>query len=120
MSPVAWVAVAVFGGLGALARFMVDGLVSSRFSELPVGTLAVNVSGSFVLGVLAGAALPDTAQTLAGTAAVGAYTTFSTWMLETHRLREDGELARAGANVVVSVVAGFAGLLVGHLLGAHG
>ena len=68
-------------------RFLLDGAVASASgAAFPWGTLAVNLSGAFALGVLAGAALSDDAYRLAGTGLLGAYTTFSTWMLETHRL----------------------------------
>jgi fluoride exporter len=120
MNALDWVAVAVLGGFAAIARFLLDGLISRRYSELPLGTFVINVSGSFILGVLAGAAVTGTAETLAGTATIGTYTTFSTWILETHRLREDGELAWAGANIVFSLVVGFAGVLLGHFVGVHG
>ena len=56
---------------------------------------------------------------VAGTATIGAYTTFSTWMLETHRLAEDGEFAAAALNVGVSIVVGFFAVVLGHLLGTH-
>ena len=111
---------AVVGGLGAVARFLVDGWVGSRSpSELPVGTFAINISGSFVLGLLDGLALSGDAMVIAGTAAIGAFTTFSTWMFETHRLAEDGEFAAAALNVGASIVFGFAAVVLGHLLGKH-
>jgi fluoride exporter len=115
-----WLAVAAVGGAGAVARFVVDGWVDSRFgSELPFGTFAINVSGAFVLGLLDGLALSGNAMLVAGTAAIGAYTTFSTWMFETQRLSEDGEFAAAALNVGASIVAGFAAVVLGHLVGRH-
>jgi CrcB protein len=56
---------------------------------------------------------------IAGTAAIGSYTTFSTWMLETHRLAEDGELNLAILNVAVSLVLGFGAALLGKAIGAR-
>jgi CrcB protein len=113
-----WIGVAVLGGLGAVGRFLVDGWVGSRFGrELPLGTFAINVSGAFALGLLDGLALSGNAMIVAGTAAIGAYTTFSTWMFETHRLAEDGEFAAAALNIGASIVAGFAAVVLGHLLG---
>jgi len=112
--------VAVFGGLGAVARFLVDGWVGTRFGrELPLGTFAINVSGAFALGLLDGLALSGNAMIVAGTAAIGAYTTFSTWMFETHRLAEDGEFAAAALNIGASILAGLAAVVLGHLLGRH-
>ena len=113
-----WVAVAVLGAFGAYARFFVDGLVSARAGrEFPFGTLVVNLSGAFILGVLAGATLDATAYRLAGTATIGAYTTFSTWMLETQRLAEDGRFAAAWANVVRERGLGLAVAALGRALG---
>ena len=76
-----WLGVAACGGAGACARFLVDALISARLGrELPYGTLIVNLSGAFVLGLLAGATVSSNVSLLVGTATVGAYTTFSTWM----------------------------------------
>ena len=118
MSALTWIAVAALGGAGAVARFVVDGAVAARAAgELPVGTLAVNLSGAFVLGLLAGLALHGDALLLAGTATIGSFTTFSTWMLETQRLVEDGEGGLAAANVAVSLAAGLVALALGRALG---
>jgi CrcB protein len=96
-----------------------DGAVSARVGrEFPWGTLAVNLSGAFALGVLAGADVGGDAFRLAGTGFVGAYTTFSTWMFETHRLAEDGRSRGAAANLAVSLAAGLAVAWMGRELGA--
>lgn len=113
-----WIAVAILGSLGSLARFLLDRAVSSRSSSgFPFGTLAVNASGALVLGLLTGLALSGEALLLAGTAAIGSYTTFSTWMLETHRLSEDGQLLQGALNVLVSVVVGLAAAALGRSIG---
>jgi CrcB protein len=113
-----WLAVAALGGAGAVARFALDSAVSQRAgSGFPLGTLAVNASGAFALGLLAGAGVAGDALLLAGTAALGSYTTFSTWMLESHRLGEDGELARMWLNLAGSLAAGLAAVALGHALG---
>jgi fluoride exporter len=119
MSAVTWAGVALLGGAGAVARFVVDGAIAGRleFHSLPVGTLAVNVSGAFLLGLVAGVALTGDALLLAGTATLGSYTTFSTWMLETQRLAEGGEPGPAAANIVVSLAAGLAAVALGRFLG---
>ena len=120
MTILTWVGVALVGGAGAVARFAVDKFVGARVdSELPLGTFAINVSGSFLLGLLDGLTLSGNAMILAGTATIGAYTTFSTWMLETQRLAEDGEFVAGLANIVVSVAAGFGAVALGHLIGAR-
>jgi fluoride exporter len=112
-------AVGLVGGLGAIARFLLDGAVGRRLGrEWPFGTLAVNLTGAFVLGALSTAALSDEAFRIAGTGLVGAYTTFSTWMLETHRLAEDGRLRAAALNVAVSLAAGLPLAWLGRRLGA--
>lgn len=118
MSVLEWGAVALLGGAGALARFLVDRAISSRSrSSFPGGTLAVNASGALALGALVGAAVSGSALLLAGAATIGSYTTFSTWMLETHRLGEDGQLSHAGSNLLVSVVVGLAAVALGRLIG---
>jgi CrcB protein len=118
MSVLVWFGVAVLGGVGALARFRLDGLVQLRTAgEFPLGTLAVNIVGSFCLGLLTGAGVSGDGMLLAGTATLGSFTTFSTWMLETERLAEDGEDRLALANVGVSLVGGIAAAVVGWVVG---
>jgi CrcB protein len=113
-----WVIAAGAGGLATFARFRLDGFVSRRAGRaFPFGTLAVNLSGAFVLGLLVGLALDGTAETLLGTATVGSYTTFSTWLLETHRLGEEGELRGLYLNVSLSLVAGVGAAALGRVLG---
>jgi CrcB protein len=112
-----WAGVGLIGGAGALLRFGIDGVISERAgSEFPWGTLVVNVSGAFVLGLLAGLALHGDALLLAGTSLLGSYTTFSTWMFETHRLAEEGELWAAALNVVLSLALGIGAAALGRAL----
>jgi fluoride exporter len=122
MTPLAWVAVAALGGAMAIARFLVDTTVAGRLggdrlAGFPIGTLAVNLSGAVVLGILAGAALSGTAYTIVAGGGVGTYTTFSTWMLESHRAGEDGAARVLWANIAVSLVAGLAAVALGHWIG---
>lgn len=118
MSAVAWIAAAALGGCGATLRFVLDAAVSARVGrDFPYGTLVVNLTGAILLGTMVGAALTGEEATLIGTATIGSYTTFSTWVLETHRLAEQGEAARAFANVVVSLTAGLAAVSLGRTLG---
>jgi len=120
MNVLAWVAVALIGGAGSVARFLLDGVVSAAAErDFPFGTMAVNISGAVILGLLSGLALGHTEALLAGTAAVGSYTTFSTWMLETQRLTEERQYRKAVANVVASLVLGVAAAAVGQLIGTH-
>lgn len=119
MSVAVAVGIGLIGGVGAVARFALDGMVAGRAGRsFPWGTLAVNLTGALILGALAGAAVDDDAYRLAGTGLLGSFTTFSTWMLETHRLGEDGQ-ARAGfANVLVSLALGVGAVWIGRQLGA--
>jgi len=119
-----WVGVLALGGAGAVTRFVVDRAVRQRLDRpFPFGTLAVNLSGALLLGVLAGLAPDPRTALLFGTAFLGSYTTFSTWMVETLRLGEQRRLATAAANIVVSLLAGLAaaaaGLWIGGCLSAH-
>jgi fluoride exporter len=110
--------VAGLGGLGAVLRFLIDRRVSrSSSSSFPIGTLVVNLSGAFVLGLLVGIALSGDQAVLAQTAIVGSYTTFSTWMLETQRAVEERQLPAGVVNVVVSVVFGIGAAALGQHLG---
>lgn len=119
MSALVWIGVALLGGFGAVLRFGLDALVQSRFGgEFPIGTLAVNLVGSFCLGVLTGRSVVGDALLLGGTATLGSFTTFSTWMLETERLAEEGDGRLAVANVAISFAAGLGAAAVGWLAGA--
>jgi fluoride exporter len=115
--------VAVAGAAGATARYVLDGLVTTRLgTRRPWGTFAVNVLGSFGLGVLAGLALhfglTETVRLAVGVGFFGAFTTFSTWMLETVRLAERGDWRSAGAQVAGSLVAGVVAVGIGISVGA--
>ena len=102
-----WVAVA--GGLGAVARFVVDGLVRTKVSaSFPVGTVLINVSGSFLLGLVTGLVLgraaPDALRLIVGTGFLGGYTTFSTASFETVRLVEQHRVGLALLNGVGTLI----------------
>lgn len=104
-------AVGFAAAFGALARFLVDQAVARRWeSGFPWGTWVINVSGSFVLGLITGLALhhglsPHVVSVL-GTGICGGYTTFSTFSVETLRLAEDGSPALAVGNIAGSLAAG--------------
>lgn len=113
-----WGGVGVFGALGALARFQVDRAVSAQWpTDFPLGTLVVNLTGSLVLGVLVGASLASDLLLVAGTGFLGGYTTFSTWMVESERLAEDGELRFMWLNLLGSMALGFVAAGLGWLGG---
>ena len=109
--------------LGAPARYLVDRAIQARHtSGFPWGTFAVNIAGSFLLGLLA-ASVMETSKPLAlcGTGFCGAFTTYSTFAYETHRLAQKGFRFRAALNALGSLAAGLAavylGLLAARLLG---
>lgn len=113
-----WIAVAALGGAGALARFGFDTAVSRRVArELPLGTFAVNVVGAFALGLLVGLGGGPDALRLAGTATLGSLTTFSTWMLESRRLGEDGRAGAMWLNLALSLGAGLGAVAAGRAVG---
>lgn len=125
MSALVIALVGLAGGLGAGTRFVVDGLIRARFrTALPVATIAINVTGSFLLGLIAGAvivhAAPPELQAIAGTGFLGGYTTFSTASFETVRLVQSRRTGLALLNgigtAVVAVAAAAAGLALGGLL----
>jgi CrcB protein len=107
------------GAIGAPARYLTDLAVQRLHdSVFPWGTWTVNVVGSLVLGVVAGASAPGWVMSLVGTGFCGALTTFSTFGFETVRLVEDGDLAAAVWNVIGSLAAGGAAVAVGWLVGS--
>lgn len=102
------VAVGLAAAAGAVARYLVDLAVRRRTrSPLPLGTLVVNVTGSFALGFVVGlglyGGLGDTPRLVIGTGFIGAYTTFSAFSFETVRLAEGGARRDALLNTVLSV-----------------
>lgn len=118
MNALGWAAAVVIGGGGSVLRFLVDGAVGSRArGPFPAGTFAVNISGAVALGALTGLALDHDAALLAGTAGVGSYTTFSTWLLESQRLGEEREPAHLAANLFLSLVLGVSGAALGRWIG---
>jgi len=116
-------AIVVAGAFGALARYGLDGWISRRApTSFPWGTFAINVTGSFLLGLafvlMTERFRPDPWLRSAVTIGfLGAYTTFSTFSLETYRLIEDGSYGLAFANVVGSVAAGLTAVSAGVVLG---
>jgi CrcB protein len=118
MSVWVWLGIALLGGLATLVRFLLDGLISrASGGGLPVGTFVINVTGAFVLGLVSGLAVTGDALILIGTATLGSYTTFSTWMLESHRLRDDGRFKGAFGNLLISLAVGFTAIALGHTIG---
>lgn len=116
--------VSVAGGFGAVARFVLDGLVSTgRSLRYPVGTTLINVSGSLALGLVAGLAFhhgwPADRQLVLGTGFLGGYTTFSTASYETVRLAREQRWSAALANGFGMAVASVAMAGLGLWLGSR-
>jgi CrcB protein len=111
------------GFAGAITRYVIDGAVSERTAgAFPFGTLLITVSGSFILGLLFAlttdrAILPAEIRGPVLIGFIGAYTTFSTWMLESWRLVESGVVSLALANLLGSVALGIVAVGVGLLVG---
>lgn len=111
------------GAVGAVSRYQLDLVVSQRIdSRFPWGIFLVNITGAFVVGLLfamfeSRTTVDPTLRVALTTGFLGAYTTFSTLMLDTARLSEAGELMGAAANLVGSMVVGMAAVALGMGLG---
>lgn len=113
-----YVGLLLFSGIGSVLRFLVDRAVARRTARsFPIGTLTVNLSGAVMLGLVTSLGLSEKAAMLAGPVFVGAYTTFSTWMLETERLGEERQFWPAAVNIVASTVLGMCAVLLGQWVG---
>lgn len=112
------------GALGTMARYWLSGFVAQRIGEtFPWGTMAVNISGSFVIGLFAALTDPDgrwlvspTARQFVMIGILGGYTTFSSFSFQTLNLAREGEWLWAGSNVLLSVVLCLAAVWLGHVL----
>jgi len=123
----AYLWVALGGALGSVARFWINGLVIDKTSAtFPWGTLVINVTGSFIIGVIGSLAIPegrlDSSSRQFATqflmiGVCGGYTTFSSFSLQTLNLLRDREWLYAGGNVILSVVLCMIAVWLGWLLG---
>ena len=115
--------VGIGGFFGAIARYLIDGWVVERTGAVfPWGTLVVNLSGAFVLGILFAltverGALPAEIRAPVLIGFIGAYTTFSTLALESWRLIEDGSYLLGAANLAGSIALGLVAVVAGLLAG---
>jgi CrcB protein len=115
--------IGVFGALGCLSRYFVSGWAYALLGRsLPYGTLAVNVFGSFLLGLIMEGSLRSTLLSPEMRMGItvgfmGGFTTFSTFSFETIRLLEEGSLIQAGANVLLNIVVCIAFAALGIVLG---
>lgn len=116
---VVWTGVALLGGAGACLRFLLDSAVErGRGGTFPLGILVVNGLGSLLLGLLHGAGVTGDELLLSGTALLGSFTTFSTWMVQSERLATEGDGALALVNVAGSLAVGLVAVVLGWALGA--
>ena len=121
----AYLWIALGGALGSVGRYWLSGVVTGRTDgTFPWGTLLVNVSGSFVIGLLAALTEPGGRRYLSPAGrqffmygVCGGYTTFSSFSLQTLDLLREGDFAKAGANVLGSVVLCMVAVWLGYLLG---
>jgi fluoride exporter len=119
MSGLAWIAVGLLGGIAAAARFLLDAEITLRRSgRFPLGILAVNLLGALALGVVAGVGVHGQTYAVVAGGVIGSFTTFSTWILDSHRLAVSGAERLAALNLGLSLVAGFAAVALGHWLGS--
>ncbi len=124
----AYIWVALGGAAGSVARFWLNGVVSERYgATFPWGTMAVNVLGSFVIGVLGAMTLPEGRMSSEARAVTtqllmigicGGFTTFSSFSLQTLNLLRDREWLYAGGNILLSVVLCLISTWLGFLLGS--
>jgi fluoride exporter len=115
--------VGIGGALGSILRFWIGSYIGGRFgSRFPYGTFVINMSGSFLIGLVI-TILADKTQWsgnwryLIPIGFIGGYTTFSAFEYETFRLFQDGQILTAGLNVALSVIVGFAGVWAGAVTG---
>jgi CrcB protein len=113
---------AVAGGVGAVARFVLDGIVRLRVEAYPLGTMIINLSGSFLLGLVVGLAgahvLSPEWRLILGTGFLGGYTTFSTASYEAVRLAQQGRWRAASVHTIGMAVGAFVFAAIGLWLGA--
>ena len=116
MGALLWVGLGGF--LGAVARYVLGGVIAERVGAIfPWGTFVINVSGSLLLGLTVGLAshhgLPTVAATVIGVGVLGGYTTWSTYLWESVTLAETGAVSQAALNVFGSLAAGLAAAAAG-------
>ncbi|MCU1557317.1 MAG: hypothetical protein JWN09_1312 [Microbacteriaceae bacterium] len=125
MSVLVFVLLSLAGGVGAAARLLVDGLIRSRVATaFPLGTTVINVTGSFLLGLITGLAIghfvPEVVRLVLGVGVMGGYTTFSTASFETVRLIQSRRYRAALVNglgmLLAAVAVAILGLWIGSLL----
>ena len=110
--------VAIGSALGGVLRFWLSAQMAAKLGAEHLGTVFVNVSGSFVLGFLAALGPRPFTRQLVMIGLLGGYTTFSTFSLQTLELAHEGRWVTAGANILLSVALSLAAVWLGHWCGA--
>jgi CrcB protein len=106
------------GYCAAAVRFLIDAAIHERYSApFPLRIFAVNIAGALTIGLVAGGALHGEALVIVAGGGIGPFTTFSTWILDAHRLEQASLTRIAWLNIGVSLVVGFAAVALGHWLG---
>jgi CrcB protein len=119
MTVVAWVAVGLLGGIAAAARFVLDAEITVRRpGRFPLGILVVNLLGALALGIVAGTGFDGDGYTVVAGGVIGSFTTFSTWILDSHRLATADRADLAWLNIGISLLAGFGAVALGHWIGS--
>ncbi|MCB0870875.1 MAG: fluoride efflux transporter CrcB [Solirubrobacterales bacterium] len=112
-----WIAVALAGGFAAGARYLIDAEISRRQeSSFPTGILLVNLLGAFLVGLVAGSSLEGQALVIVAGGLIGSFTTFSTWILDTHLLARADLAKLAWLNIALSAILGFAAVALGQAI----
>lgn len=108
---------ALGGALGTLARYGLNGLISQRLATFPLGTMIVNITGCFVIGLLAPLALRPEWRLFLMVGFCGGYTTFSSYGLQTLDLARDNEWLYLAGNIIGSNVLGLLAVYLGVVSG---
>lgn len=114
----AYFLIAIGSAVGGMLRYWLGGLLGERLNAAYLGTVCVNVSGSFAIGFIAALGpIPFTRQLLM-IGLLGGYTTFSSFSLQTLELAQEGRWSTAAANVAMSLVLSLVAVWLGHVCGA--
>lgn len=117
-NPLLWLGVLALGGCGAILRTGIGATVDGhKRTSFPLGTFTVNLSGSFLVGLVYGAGVVGDAHLLVGTGLIGAYTTYSTWIGDSEQLIRRDQVPAAIRNLLGSIVLGLGVALLGKVVG---
>lgn len=113
-----WIGVLALGGCGAVLRTGIGATIDGhKQTSFPLGTFTVNMSGSFLVGLVYGAGVVGDAHLLVGTGLIGAYTTYSTWIGDSEKLLRGDQVQTAMLNLFGSILLGLGFALLGKLIG---